>query len=130
MIQNSGAVIMNDPTKRKVLITGGSSGLGLELAKQMAAQGSTVIICGRSQEKLDQAVKQSPQLIAIRCDIASGKERKDLFQTISGSHGDLNMLINNAGIVRRFLFETVNGDDLEEKIDDEWKTNYLAACRT
>jgi uncharacterized oxidoreductase len=44
---------MSNQSERIVLITGGSSGIGFEMAKQMAAQQSTVIICGRSQEKLD-----------------------------------------------------------------------------
>lgn len=54
---------MNDHPERIVLITGGSSGLGFEMARQMVAQHSTVIICGRSQEKLDKAYKRVSQLV-------------------------------------------------------------------
>ena len=47
---------MSNQSGRIVLITGGSSGIGFEMAKQMVAQQSTVIICGRSQEKLDKII--------------------------------------------------------------------------
>ncbi len=57
---------MNNQSGRIVLITGGSSGIGLEIAKQMVAQQSTVIVCGRSQEKLDNAKSKVPQLVTIQ----------------------------------------------------------------
>ena len=115
---------MSDRSERIVLITGGSSGIGFEMAKQMVAQQSTVIICGRSQEKLDNAKRKIPQLVTIQCDIYRSKEREVLCNRISEQFRGLNMLMNNAGIVERFLF--VKTGDLEKKIVAEWQTNYLA----
>jgi short-subunit dehydrogenase involved in D-alanine esterification of teichoic acids len=115
---------MSNQSERIVLITGGSSGIGFEMAKQMVAQQSTVIICGRSQEKLDNAKNKVPQLVTIQCDITKAEDREALYSTISERFSGLNMLMNNAGIVKRFLFAKT--EDLEEKIVKEWQTNYLA----
>ncbi len=115
---------MSNQSGRIVLITGGSSGIGFEMAKQMVAQQSTVIICGRSQEKLDNAKRQVPQLVTIQCDITKFENREALYNRISEQFKGLNMLMNNAGIVKRYLFAQT--EDLEEKIVEEWQTNYLA----
>jgi len=109
---------------RVVLITGGSSGIGFEMAKQMLAEGSTVIICGRSQEKLDEAQSKLPKVIAIRCDITSAEERRSLAERIDKDFPTFNMLVNNAGIVHRYLLAETG--DLTDRIRNEWETNYLA----
>lgn len=115
---------MNDLSKRVALITGGSSGIGFEMAKQMVAQKSTVIICGRSKEKLEEAKRKVPQLVTIACDIGKAEDRAKLFEQVSGEFGNLNMLMNNAGIVRRYIF--AREKDLEQKIREEWEVNFLA----
>jgi uncharacterized oxidoreductase len=115
---------MTDQSQRIVLITGGSSGIGFEMAKQMSAQRSVVIICGRSQEKLENAKRQVPQLFTIQCDITKPEDRSALLKQISANFRGLNMLVNNAGISMRYLL-TKTGN-LEERIVTEWQTNFLA----
>lgn len=109
---------------RVVLITGGSSGIGFEMAKQMLEEGSNVIICGRSKEKLDEAKRKLSKVTAIQCDITSAEERKVLAERIAKEFPNINMLINNAGIVQRYLLATTG--DLSSRITKEWETNYLA----
>jgi uncharacterized oxidoreductase len=116
--------LMAIKSQRRVLITGGSSGIGFEMAKQMVAQGSAVIICGRSQKKLDDAKKRIPQVITLRCDITRSEDRAALFQEVSANFKNLNMLINNAGISMRYLLSKTG--DLESRIVTEWETNFLA----
>lgn len=82
-----------------ILITGGSSGIGLALAKAFA-QANTVIICGRSEEKLQTAKKLVPELHTHACDLADEAERRALVTWIENEFPSLNMLINNAGIQR------------------------------
>ncbi len=115
---------MTNSKDRVVFITGGSSGIGLEMAKQMLEEGSKVIICGRSQKKLDEAKRKLPEVTAIQCDITSAEERKALAERISYDFPNLNMLMNNAGIVSRYLLATTV--DLTDRIKAEWETNYFA----
>ncbi len=115
---------MTNSKDRIVCITGGSSGIGFEMAKQMVEDGAKVIICGRSQKKLDEAKRKLPQVTAIQCDITSADERKALVERIACDFPDLNMLMNNAGIVTRYLLATTG--ELTDRIKAEWETNYLA----
>jgi uncharacterized oxidoreductase len=115
---------MTKQASRTVLITGGSSGIGFAMAQQMAAQGDRVIICGRSPEKLATAKTRVPQLVTIVCDITSADDRAALYQQIATSYHELNMLVNNAGIVKRYLLS--DSTDLHTPIVEEWQTNFLA----
>jgi len=89
----------------KVLITGGATGIGLALAQRFVSAGSRVIVCGRRAEKLAEAVKKVPELIAHEADVAAPQERQRLFDWVKKNHPDTNMLVNNAGIQRRFSME-------------------------
>ena len=73
---------------------------------------------------MDDAKAKVPQLITIRCDISKPEEREALYNRVSEQHKNLNMLMNNAGIAKRYLFAKTK--NLEEKIVEEWHTNYLA----
>lgn len=107
-----------------ILITGGSSGLGLEMAKQFNAQGNKVIICSRSAEKLQQAKKVVPACITYVCDIANETERKKMCDWIRADHAELNILINNAAIVHRTNFITDSNSYVN--VNDELATNLVA----
>jgi uncharacterized oxidoreductase len=107
-----------------ILITGGSSGIGLEMAKQMADMGNSVIICGRSEQRLERAGRDNPELVTIRCDITDEKDRKALHETILNDFGRLDMLVNNAGIGNIILL--AESSNTEKTVTEEWQTNYLA----
>lgn len=115
---------MNIFSGQTVLITGGSSGLGLEMARQLMLQKARVIICGRSTTKLEEAKKRLPGISLIQCDVSKKEERKRLADKIITEFPDLSILVNNAGIVKRFLVSEI--PDLEEAVTEEWATNYLA----
>jgi len=83
---------------KKILVTGGASGIGLALAERFLKDNNTVIICGRRQEALDDARKQFPSLQTYQCDLADLNDRIGLFAVIASDHPDLNVLVNNAGI--------------------------------
>ena len=84
-----------------VLITGGASGIGLALARRFIQEGSTVIICGRREEKLAEARRNHPGLETLVCDLSKEKERTRVCGWATKEFPRLNVLVNNAGIQRR-----------------------------
>lgn len=81
-----------------VLITGGASGLGFALARELVEADCRVIICGRRKEKLERARKEIPELITIECDVSSEAGRLSLFSRVTKKFPRFNVLINHASI--------------------------------
>ncbi len=106
-------------TQNTILITGGASGIGLELAKRLGKLGNNIIITGRDQTKLDRAKKQLPGLHTIQSDVSDPKSIVTLFDKVTKEFPDLNVLINNAGIMRTINLHDKNGglEDITKEID-------------
>lgn len=85
-------------SNNKILITGGATGIGLALAQRFVDENNTVVICGRRESVLKEAVSKIPSLITKTCDLALAHEREELFRWITKEHNNLNVLVNNAGI--------------------------------
>jgi uncharacterized oxidoreductase len=83
---------------RTVLITGGSSGIGLGLAEAFHREGSQVVICGRDPEKLKKAESRLPGLAAVACDVGAAAGRRRLADEVLRRFPALDVLVNNAGI--------------------------------
>jgi len=81
-----------------VLITGGSSGIGLALAEGFAARGSRVLVCGRTEEKIRQAQQRVPGIAYLKADVADEADRRRLLDWVKAEHPNTNVLVNNAGI--------------------------------
>lgn len=110
-----------------ILITGGSAGIGLELAKQLLAQGNQVIITGRNAERLQKAAAQLPGVTAIAGDVAKADDVARLVSQVSQEHPGLNMVINNAGAA--FVHNPSSDSGTFEKAEAEMLTNYLSIIR-
>ena len=102
-----------------ILITGGASGIGLELAKQLLALNNTVVITGRDQQKLDDAKKNFSNLHTIQSDASDPKAIMVLYEKITDEFPDLNIVINNAGIMRKINFhdKEINLAELTREIE-------------
>ncbi len=110
-----------------VLITGGSAGIGLALAKALTEAGNTVIVCGRDQSRLERAHKVVPGISTIQCDITRDDELADLLKRVQSDFPHLNMLVNNAAIMHIGDFiEDVRGS---EKIEEEVHANLIAPLK-
>jgi len=81
-----------------VLITGGSSGIGLALAEGFAARGSRALVCGRTEEKFRQAQQRVPGIAYLKADVADQADRRRLLDWVKAEHPNTNVLVNNAGI--------------------------------
>lgn len=110
-----------------VLITGGSSGIGLELSKVLIQKGNKVIVCGKSSEKLSAAKKTLPQLITYQCDLSDSQQCIDFAGKIAKNHPDLNILINNAATVNKIDF--IKDENALELAENEYQTNLIAPIR-
>ncbi|WP_412466670.1 SDR family oxidoreductase [Pedobacter sp. KLB.chiD] len=109
--------------KNKILITGGATGIGFGLAERFIQENNTVIICGRRASALKEAEEKLPSVITKVCDLAVEADRIELYNWIAEHHGDLNVLVNNAGIQN---WMSIDDRDFFEKADAEITTNILA----
>ena len=100
-------------TGNAILITGGGTGIGLGLAHAFAERGNRVVICGRRQEKLDEACRRVPGLRAHRCDVSDVADRQRLFDAIAADGLAINVLINNAACMRPYDFTEPDALDME-----------------
>lgn len=114
-------------TNNKILIIGGSAGIGFEIAKLLSAD-NTIIITGRDRSRLQQAAAKLKNTTAIVSDIADAGDVDVLVKKIYSEHPDLNVVINNAG--KAFVYDLVaDGADGFDKAGQEMLTNYLAIIR-
>ncbi|MCE7065000.1 SDR family oxidoreductase [Dyadobacter sp. CY326] len=110
-------------SNNKILITGGASGIGFAMAERFANEQNTVIICGRREAALAEAAEKIPGLITRQCDLSSEQDRQALYDWIATEHGDLNVLVNNAGIQN---WMSVSDSDFYQRAKQEITTNIEA----
>jgi uncharacterized oxidoreductase len=96
-----------------ILITGGTSGIGFELATQLSGLGNILIVTGRHQANLDAARTKIPGIHTIQSDVSEPTAIVRLYQQVVSEFPSLNVLINNAGIMRKIDLHTF-GSDLQE----------------
>lgn len=89
-----------------ILITGGGSGIGAALAQRFHAAGNRVIVAGRRQDALDAVVEGRYGMFAMTLDVESAQGVEDFAERVTQAHPELNVLINNAGIMRFEALDT------------------------
>jgi 3-oxoacyl-[acyl-carrier protein] reductase len=102
------------------IVTGSSRGLGLASAKALAAEGCFVMLCGRTQQTLDGAMRdvtamagQSNRVTAVRADVSDAADVERLVTATVEQFGGIDVLVNNVGLAR--------GGDLLATSDAEWQ---------
>jgi hypothetical protein len=104
-----------DVRGRVVLITGGSRGLGLVLARQLADRGARLAICARDPDELERARKdlryRAADCLAIECDVTSRPQVNGMIEGVLQHFGRIDVLINNAGLISVGPVETMTFDD-------------------
>ncbi|MFF8234903.1 SDR family NAD(P)-dependent oxidoreductase [Streptomyces caelestis] len=88
-------------TGNTILITGGTSGIGLGLALRLHEAGNKVVVAGRRKELLDEITAEHPGIDALVLDVADPDSIARARETVAASHPGLNVLVNNAGIMLR-----------------------------
>ncbi len=113
-----------DLTNKTALITGATNGLGMAMAKGLGSAGSTLIINGNSsQDRIDAAVqiyrKEGYRAYGYKFDVTNEEEVRSSIQKIESEVGTIDILINNAGIIKRTPLEEMEVADFEQvlKVD-------------
>ena len=117
---------------RYALVTGGSNGIGLAIARQLAEEGCHVAICARNEARVDEATKElkanGVEAIGISADVLIPEDIDRVMQTVISAWGTLHILVNNVGGGGRWGKPSV-----EETPEDVWvdvyNKNAMAAVR-
>lgn len=108
-----------------VFISGGSAGIGLAIAKKLSAAGNKIIINGRSEERLQSALKELDNAVAIQGDLSVKADRVRIAADLKTNYRELNIIINNAGSAFMNDLSDVNNNSAE-KAAQEINTNYIS----
>lgn len=107
-----------------MLITGGTSGIGLALAEAFLNQGASVAVCGRSEAALESFSRDHPDALAIRADVTVAEARIAMLDAVADRFGRLDVLINNAGTFVERNFAA--GHDATHALEQEVALNLTA----
>ncbi len=103
---------------RTILITGGTSGIGLELSRQLVERGNTVVVTGRDPQKLAAAVRAVPGLHGFASDVGDPQAIAALHDDVLSRFPALDTLVNNAGVMRNLDLNQSRGlGDVTREID-------------
>ena len=109
------------PEQMTVVLTGACGGIGQLLARQLAAAGASLFLCGRHETSLTalkyelDAKARSGQIIEVRAiDLTDDNQLDDCIASIEQSQRAVNVLVNNAGICKFDMFEKLSDGDIEQ----------------
>lgn len=106
-----------------VLITGGTQGIGLGLAKAFMARGADVAVCGRSDGPLEAFSREFPKALAIKADVTIAAERTAMLDAVADRFGQMHVLVNNAG---RFYERDFLAPHAVDGLEDEVALNLTS----
>ena len=116
-------------TGEVALVTGGSRGLGLLIARELAREGCPVAICARDEQELARAredlASRGARAAAFRCDVADREQVDALVRQVTDRFGRIDILVNNAGIIQVGPLESMTAKDFEQAMAvNFWGTVY------
>ena len=114
--------------ERVVLITGGSRGLGLVMARELAREGAKLAICARDEQELQRAYEDlnwRTRVLALPCDVTDRAQVEDMVRAVEAHYGQVDVLINNAGVIEVGPAEVMTVEDYEHAM----KTHFWGPLR-
>jgi 3-oxoacyl-[acyl-carrier protein] reductase len=116
---------------RVVAVTGAAQGLGLAMAQRFAAEGATVVLADRSKDTLASAAddlrSNSAAVRADVVDVTSSREVDDWVADVRAAAGAIDVLVNNAGIIRDNRIEDISDDDWRAVLDVSLSGSFYCA---
>jgi NAD(P)-dependent dehydrogenase (short-subunit alcohol dehydrogenase family) len=107
---------------RSVLVTGGNRGIGLAIARRLAAGGDSVMVTSRSGDPVE-------DLPVVRCDVTSTESVGKAFAAAEAAHGPVEVLVANAGITKDQILALMSEEDFTSVIDTNLAGAYRCAKR-
>ena len=111
---------------RICLVTGSTSGIGLETAKLLAAEGARVIVSGRTQDRVDRAREEAAAAFGVACDLSDPTAPERLVSEAASAVGPIECLVNNVGEAYQVGFDELT----DEQWDAMWQLNVMSYVRT
>jgi short-subunit dehydrogenase len=106
-----------DLKDKTVLITGGSRGLGLVMAREFAREGARLAICARDEQELEQAridlEEFGAEVFPVQCDITNKQDVTEMVGAVNSQFGNIDVLVNNAGVIQVGPLEVMTYEDFE-----------------
>lgn len=106
-----------DLKNKTVLITGGSRGLGLVMAREFALEGARLVLCARDEEELQRAQSDiesyGAEVMTVPCDVTNKQSVDDMVATVNSRFGGVDVLVNNAGVIQVGPIEVMTTEDFE-----------------
>jgi uncharacterized oxidoreductase len=112
---------------KKILITGGGSGIGLSIARAFSGNGNELILVGRNESRLKASAEKLERASYIVCDVADENDVNALVKKVSEHYRGIDILVNNAGVANPQPLDDLNG--IFEKAKYEMTINYLSVVR-
>lgn len=104
--------------EKVAVITGGGSGIGLAIAQRFVEEGAKVVITGRRQEALNDALAVlGANASAFQCDVSQRADVDRLYAYVAQLHGRIDVLVANAGVIHPAPFEAVTGEQYDSQFD-------------
>lgn len=117
---------MNRFSEKVVVITGGSSGIGLATAQACEREGANVVVTGRNPDTLAAAARVlSSRAITLRADVTNGADLDLLFETVRRNHGRIDVLFVNAGVAKLSPLESTSEALFDEMMDTNFRGAYF-----
>jgi 3-oxoacyl-[acyl-carrier protein] reductase len=110
---------------RVCVVTGSTAGIGLEVARQLAAEGALVAVCGRDRERTQRAREETGAALAIVADLSEPGAPEHVVQHTADALGGVDVLVNNVGVARQVSFDELSDEDW----DAMWHLNVMSYVR-
>ena len=110
---------------RVCVVTGSTAGIGLEVARQLAAEGALVAVCGRDRERTQRAREEAGAALAVVANLAEPAAPEHVVRHAASALGGVDVLVNNVGVARQVGFDELSDEDW----DAMWHLNVMSYVR-
>jgi short-subunit dehydrogenase len=113
-----------DLKNKTVLITGGSRGLGLVMAREFAREGARLVLCARDEQELQQAQADvedfGAEVMTVPCDVTDRQAVNEMIAAVNDRFGIIDVLVNNAGVIQVGPLEVMTMEDFERAMQSHF----------